>query len=330
MFQYSPARHPDEVGFGLATDRFLCVVGPLADPAELRALWELLSSETSHLEDVLSLFAARGIAKIPPFALVELVDVATGSVLLAVRGGCEVVISGRDLGPYGGAGATTWVEGAAQNVAGLSLGFAGARVDGELPLVRGVVRTENLVWRPFGEAAPEVARQDADAAGSGGSHDEIDMPADASVESADEPDELPDWAHPASAPTPDLDDDADRTVLGTRRRAPTADLDDDADHTMIASSNRRSGRASAFELRLRSGEVVDLSRPVLVGRKPTAPASPPTRLVTVPSPTNEVSGTHVGFSEGAGGVEIRDTQSTNGTVIRQPGKDHFSCGMVNR
>jgi hypothetical protein len=76
---------------------------------------------------------------------------------------------------------------------------------------------------------------------------------------------------------------------------------------------------------LSSGPVVDVDRVVIVGRAPQArrPGDDLARLVTVPSPHQEISSTHVEFRPGTGpdrgSVVVTDLGSTNGTVIVQPG-----------
>ena len=75
-----------------------------------------------------------------------------------------------------------------------------------------------------------------------------------------------------------------------------------------------------------SGETVDVDRAVLIGRAPearrfTSPDQP--RLVTVPSPHQEISSTHVEVRPGSGAdhgtAVVTDLGSTNGTVLTQPG-----------
>ena len=75
-----------------------------------------------------------------------------------------------------------------------------------------------------------------------------------------------------------------------------------------------------------SGETVEVDRPVLVGRAPAAQAaasSEQPRLVTVPSPQQEISSTHLEVRTGAGAdhgsAVVTDLGSTNGTVLVQPG-----------
>jgi hypothetical protein len=77
-----------------------------------------------------------------------------------------------------------------------------------------------------------------------------------------------------------------------------------------------------------TGDVVAVDRTVLVGRAPDARrfASPDQpHVVTVPSPHQEISSTHLEVRPGAGadhGSAIAtDLGSTNGTVLAQPGLD---------
>jgi pSer/pThr/pTyr-binding forkhead associated (FHA) protein len=73
------------------------------------------------------------------------------------------------------------------------------------------------------------------------------------------------------------------------------------------------------------GEVVDVDRAIVVGRAPDAGrfGSDRTRLVTVPSPHQEISSTHLEIRPGTGpdhgSAVVTDLGSTNGTVVAQPG-----------
>ena len=75
-----------------------------------------------------------------------------------------------------------------------------------------------------------------------------------------------------------------------------------------------------------SGETVEVDRAVLVGRAPEARRFTSTeqpRLVTVPSPNQEISSTHLEIRPGSGAdhgsAVVTDIGSTNGTVLVQPG-----------
>lgn len=77
-------------------------------------------------------------------------------------------------------------------------------------------------------------------------------------------------------------------------------------------------------LEFADGRVVEVSRPLLIGRAPRAEGAlggEPPELVAVPSPSKEVSGTHVEIRLEGWQVLVVDRHSTNGTVIVLPGRD---------
>ena len=70
------------------------------------------------------------------------------------------------------------------------------------------------------------------------------------------------------------------------------------------------------------GRVVRLDRPVVVGRRPGLPRvvrGPTPELLTVPSPTGQVSASHLLVHAAGETAVVDDLHSTNGTVIRPPG-----------
>jgi hypothetical protein len=77
---------------------------------------------------------------------------------------------------------------------------------------------------------------------------------------------------------------------------------------------------------LSSGETVEVDRAVLVGRAPEARrfgSHEQPRMITVPSPHQEISSTHLEVRPGSGAdhgsAVVTDMGSTNGTVLVQPG-----------
>jgi pSer/pThr/pTyr-binding forkhead associated (FHA) protein len=75
-----------------------------------------------------------------------------------------------------------------------------------------------------------------------------------------------------------------------------------------------------------SGDVVDVDRAIVVGRAPEHGrfgGEAQTRLVTVPSPHQEISSTHLEIRPGTGADQgsavVTDLGSTNGTVVAVPG-----------
>lgn len=80
------------------------------------------------------------------------------------------------------------------------------------------------------------------------------------------------------------------------------------------------------KLLLSTGEVIDVDRAILIGRAPEARRFTSTeqpRLVTVPSPNQEISSTHLEVRPGSGAdhgtAVVSDLGSTNGTVLVLPG-----------
>lgn len=78
----------------------------------------------------------------------------------------------------------------------------------------------------------------------------------------------------------------------------------------------------AFRAVLADGTEVPIDATVYVGRKPSIPrihVGPAPRLVTLPSPTREMSSTHLELKVVGGSLVASDMRSTNGTVVRLPG-----------
>ncbi len=99
-----------------------------------------------------------------------------------------------------------------------------------------------------------------------------------------------------------------------------------------AGSGRRRARAAAddvedvgaaqFALRIGTHPPIPLEVPAYIGRRPSTPritgAKMP-RLVMVPSPSREVSSTHVEVRQEGDAVVVTDLGSTNGTIVTSGG-----------
>ncbi len=73
---------------------------------------------------------------------------------------------------------------------------------------------------------------------------------------------------------------------------------------------------------LADGTEIAIDAPVLVGRRPSRPrihSGPEPRLVTLDSPTRELSATHLELRVVGGALVASDMRSTNGTVVQLPG-----------
>lgn len=301
----------------MVTDRFALLIGETAGDALATAAWEAMTAPDAAFDDVLSVIAAAGIGSLPDFALVELVDAASSSVSVAVRGSATIDLHGPQRSTYAGRGAGTWVEGSAQHVGGISLALTTVPDSSVLPLGRGIVRADALRWGLTGER--ERSRRRSAHTGAG----------DVSHASPDPVTESP--AERAALETISIDRAALAEVVGPRRRsrqssapleaeAGTPDVDD---RTMLGARRSGGGVTDApaerrYVLRLDPGEELALDRPIVLGRSPRADRHPGVRVVSVSSPRKEVSGTHVQVRLDGDVLEVRDLDSTNGTIIRDP------------
>ena len=80
-------------------------------------------------------------------------------------------------------------------------------------------------------------------------------------------------------------------------------------------------RVVAAVLTPSSGGRVEVDRPILVGRSPSASrvsGHQLPRLMTVPSPSHDISRTHLQILPGDGQVLVTDMNSTNGTILIKP------------
>lgn len=79
----------------------------------------------------------------------------------------------------------------------------------------------------------------------------------------------------------------------------------------------------AFAMRIGGHSLIPLDTAAYIGRSPSAPrvAGPRApRLVMVPSPSQEISSTHVRIAQEAETVVITDLGSTNGTTVTVGGR----------
>jgi hypothetical protein len=93
--------------------------------------------------------------------------------------------------------------------------------------------------------------------------------------------------------------------------------------TALTGDPQRIVRPVLGELALSTGERIPLDRPVIIGRKPRAPRfsnQDVPRLVTVDSPQQDISRSHLKIDLEDWSVLVSDLGSTNGTVLKRPGQ----------
>lgn len=113
---------------------------------------------------------------------------------------------------------------------------------------------------------------------------------------------------PSEAPAPLETRAIDRLPYPGARAADAEPIDDD---TTLSVRHARQP-----VLRVGDDRIVPLDLPVVLGRALRPAAHPGARLVTLPSPHREISGTHLELRREGEQLHARDLDSTNGTIVR--------------
>ena len=333
---------------------FVALLGPAAAAATVRDLWQ----ETGDgVFAALALLARDGFAGLPPFALVS---VDKRRVHAALRGDVEVVVDldGR-LETLRSGEVSTWTERVLDGVGSVAVQVDHAPADAPtLPLADGVVRASRIrialavldesdrvvadvepvsarIIEPVAEAADEPTNPDT-----GTNTDASPVAVPASQEQAGDASGVVAAAEaflsgsaleeehgtgvPAAAvPAPSLDDHDGLTILST-------DLADIRDQLPSWASDDVPGpfrspiaTPTPARLVLSTGLVVPLDRAVLLGRAPQVARVSNRelpRLITVPSPQQDISRTHAEVRVEGDQVLVTDLDSTNGVHVARPGE----------
>ena len=303
--------------YAVVGDR-VTVLLPGSQRDRVAALWDLADSGAGA-EALLDALLAGGLSSLDHFALVAHDDDSTH---LIVRGAPTATVSstgGEEI--LSAAPGTTWAEQVLPGVTSVRVTLNGEG-SADHRLTPGLARVSAV---EFGTpSAPAPVEEPV-----------AEEPAVVAPEVVPEPEPAPaepmQFGSPEDDPTPTgetpvvADDWSDRdgqTQVGTpvadfeRPPIPGQEIAPDVVAQPVAS------------LVLSTGDVVAVDRTVLVGRAPEArrfASHDQPHVVTVPSPHQEISSTHLEIRPGAGadhGSAIAtDLGSTNGTVLAQPGLD---------
>jgi hypothetical protein len=328
------------------------VLLPPTEKDRVAPLWALVD-DGAGFDVVLDALISGGLRDLPGFVLVSAEDEVTKVV---IRGEARAwFTTGDETVEVSGSQATTWAEHSVTGVDTSRLVVGAGDEDGELPLlpiVQGLVRVSEVLAPaeasvPDPEPAPIPDRIP----------DQIPEPAPEPV--VDEDDDAPDTAPqpvvagPTPTPAPDV---APSGPIGPEPDlapvpppppfgvpsgppppvpGPAAPPVEHDGLTQSGASEDPSSGATALppfvtravaRLVLSSGDDVEVDRAVLVGRAPEArrfTTGDQPKLVTVPSPAQEISSTHLEIRPGSGAdhgsAVVTDLGSTNGTVVVQPG-----------
>ena len=296
----SPRCYRPGAWFGIFGEHATVLLPPTEKP-RVGELWGLVDGG-ADFDEVLDALISGGLRELPGFVLVSELETDTKVVIRGAAtarfntAGGQVHLTGSE--------ATTWVERSMTGVSAMVIDVSGEGGDGDHPsyqLESGLVRVSRVeVPEPTTAPAPDLAEP----------------------RTADRADEPP--ADAASPPPPSEDIDHD----GMTRAGGWSAGSFAASRPGIPGQEPAPAVVSRPVARLvvSSGDTLDVDRAVLVGRAPEArrfPSSDQPRLVSVPSPNQEISSTHLEIrpGEGAdhGSAVVTDLGSTNGTVLVQPG-----------
>ncbi|MET4703834.1 FHA domain-containing protein [Frigoribacterium sp. UYMn621] len=339
----------------LTSGETLLVIGAPADQPSVDALWEAVGS-AGGFQRVLDVLTSKGLAATPPFALF---DGAAASLRVIVRGEvAATVTNAAGTAQMDGSGVTTWREQTWADVSTVGITVVAALpADGvaELPLGSGGAWVATLRLSFAASAGPDTAadglRDQRRAADAPLKQRRLEIDPEATVTEApteriDSPEATPD------TPAEGYDYLFGATMFrGVAEAAvqesppeevPTTELAGDHDgHTVLTSdiaklrAERRAARgastpppaippAARVFLALSSGTREPLTQPILVGRSPSVSqvsGGQMPRLLTVGTPDQDISRTHVRFVLEGGTVVVTDLHSRNGTLVVLPGKE---------
>lgn len=287
MFAYAVPEGANDLGFGVVTDRFLCLLGSEASAAVARDVYRMLDDEESERAEVLDALAGRhGLVR---FALVELLDAASRNFAIAVRGEVSLELEQATTTRLTGASDDAWISTEARGVNALRLMLDGDAVIGEqLPIRRGVVATSSL---------------------------RLDGPAAAMAETpaAVQPTKAVKKAEPVKRTTKVA---AKLPAKVSSKTSQKPKLVGPAEPSIPVPAEL--GGDGSWVLTLPDGSEVDVRLPIVVGRRPWSADADGREVVHVVAPParQEISGTHLELFLDDGAVKARDLNSTNGTVVR--------------
>ncbi len=278
----------------LVTERFLAAFGPATTVSTMSTLWRIAADETLGLDALIAAIPVRGVAAVDSYAIAALGRTMT----FVVRGGgcADVSVAGR-VRRVDARGSEPWYVAEITGVERFAVGPL-QRSPGDLvqqpqdlPIDGGVVFGPWLGWSAESAVAPPPR-------------------------SAPAPVQAPHQPPPTALQTLDPND---TNVLGDLGRR-AASLRRHRGGPPATAPTPETQSATAFRLGERAPERVDA--PVYVGRQPRSPrvtGGVLPRLVRVESPSREVSATHIELRPTREGLLLTDLESTNGTVVRQPG-----------
>lgn len=295
-------------------------------------LWALVNLE-ARMAELVSRLVLVDVTRLPGLAVLYFERDGDRDVVRALLRGDVRVLAESGQTVAHGADVLTWQEVRLADLARIEVDLGGTAPDETLPLMRGAVRAGRLQLTLAGADADDTPGRDVAPVTS--------LPPDA-------PEREP---APAPAPAPAPDQAASEEQSASSDDADDADTEDTekievsedseaednadtlADYVVVPSradieAMENADTQSFFmpplavaRLRAPDGSTVDLDRPVLIGRAPSDSGfenSHP-HLLTVPSPSQDISRTHLLVAPEGESIVVTDLHSTNGTTVIRPG-----------
>jgi hypothetical protein len=294
--------------FGIFGEQATVVLPPSEKSRAVR-IWALVD-EGAGFDEVLDALISDGLRGLPGFVLVSEDE---GQTKVVIRGAARAEFeAGGQTITVEGSSVTTWQERSLDDVASMRIDVADGEGRPDLAISEGLVRIARID-RPAVESADTG----------------VDDPHPTDDDATPVPSALDETAYYSSTPVPQAEPDApaaagnwDLAALAATRSEPAAPAD-----AADAADVPEAEPVAAARLTFSDGQMVDVDQVVLIGRGPDpsrVPDAPqPPRVVTVVSPNQEISSTHLEIRPGSGddqGVAVvTDLGSTNGTVLQRPG-----------
>jgi len=319
--------------------------GVIAVPADaaterIAQLSRMLQEGAPALTRVIDVLSGGSITDLGSFAVA-----LTGpdGIRFAVRGAVDVRLAGGE--PFSGADVTTWSERYVADARGFEIALDGSATDAQYPIRSGVVLAGAIRFGELGAQAPaevDVQPEDEQPA------DELAVqqtliPSDLTL--APEPTE--DAAQPPSAavtdatvvpapappvatpsvlpPATGMGDHDGATISLAEARRLRAERGAAADApTEVLTAVDEPATASTGRIHLSTGQVIELDRTVIIGRRPRstrASGSTMPHLVALESPQQDISRSHLEIRPESDSVVVIDLHTTNGSTLLRPGAD---------
>lgn len=143
VFAYSLVSGADPHGYGIVTDRFLCLLGFEASSEVAIEVYRLLDGDDATANDAVDLLATQ--RSLPRFAVVEVLDPVKRTFAVVVRGQVSIDLEQASATRLSGGSDAAWISTEAKGVQTMRLMLSADLTPGaSLPIRKGVVPTNYL------------------------------------------------------------------------------------------------------------------------------------------------------------------------------------------